>query len=383
MQVRCGPVELPKKVAVITNILTPYRIPLFQALRNRVDALTVLLMASTEENRDWRLAAHDLDTHVLPGIHVRPPGRPVAFHVNHGVGRALRRACPDVVLSGGFAPANVAAFLYCRLHGIPFVCWAEITLRDGQGWARDRIRHAVVRASSAAIASSNESRDAFVHYGARRDRVFVSTLPIDVTGLAARVEALRASPEYDALVTRYRRPVLLHVGQLIDAKGIPELLAAYARLLSRGVEPSLVFVGDGPQRATYEAEVRRRGWHHVEFVGYVQQDELHRWYAIADAFVFPTRRDKFGVVLSEAMAVGVPALASIHAAATADLIEHGVTGFRIDPADTTATADLLHQILFMDGSTRKRIGEAARRAVAQFDIQPVADQMIAHLRKIC
>jgi len=375
-------VELSMKLAVITNILAPYRIPLFQALRTRVDALTVLLMASTEENRDWRLPTHDLGARVLPGIHVRPPGRSVALHVNHGVGRALRRARPDVVLSGGFAPANVAALLYCRLHGIPFVCWGEITLRDPQGWARGRLRRVVVRASSAAIASSTESRDAFVHYGAPRDRVFVSTLPIDVTGLAARVEALRAAPEYDALVTRYRRPVLLHVGQLIDAKGIPELLAAYARLLARGVEPSLVFVGDGPQRAAYDAEVRRRGWRHVEFVGYVQQGELHRWYAIADAFVFPTRHDKFGVVLSEAMAAGVPALASIHAAATADLIEHGVTGFRIDPADPAAIADLLHQVLFMDGSTRRRIGAAARRAVAQFDVQPVADQMIAHLQKL-
>ena len=56
-------------LAVITNILTPYRVPLFEAIGKRVDRLHVLLMAEREENRDWILGATPFQCDVLPGFH--------------------------------------------------------------------------------------------------------------------------------------------------------------------------------------------------------------------------------------------------------------------------------------------------------------------------
>jgi hypothetical protein len=104
------------KVAVVTNILTPYRVPLFEAMRARVEQLRVFVMAQREENRDWQIPPVSFGCELLPGWHVRVGSMPVSLHVNHGVGGALHRFGPDVVLSGGFAPANILPPLPPHTH---------------------------------------------------------------------------------------------------------------------------------------------------------------------------------------------------------------------------------------------------------------------------
>lgn len=156
------------KLAVVTNILTPYRVPLFAALAEGVDDLTVLLMAKQEENRQWQIGPVPFRTEILPGWHVRPKGAEVAVHFNYGVIRRLRQLDADVVLSGGFAPAHLAAFAYCKVFKKRYVQWGEFTLRDGaqSSAVRRFLRRTVIRGADACIASSGEAREAFLHYGA-------------------------------------------------------------------------------------------------------------------------------------------------------------------------------------------------------------------------
>ena len=97
------------RLVIVTNILTPYRVPLFKTLAEQVDDLTVLLMAEQEENRQWQLGPVPFKTEILPGWHARPKGAEVSLHFNYGVIRRLRRLDAEVVLSGGFAPAHLAA----------------------------------------------------------------------------------------------------------------------------------------------------------------------------------------------------------------------------------------------------------------------------------
>src|SRR5437773_1576549 len=109
------------RLVVVTNILAPYRIPLFEALRSRVDDFTVLLMARQEENRQWQFDQYSFKADFLPGFHILPSGAEVSVHINYGVIRRLIRLKPDVVLSGGFSLTNFAAFFYCKLFGASYV----------------------------------------------------------------------------------------------------------------------------------------------------------------------------------------------------------------------------------------------------------------------
>ena len=85
------------KIAIVTNILTPYRIPLFEEIEHLADDIKLFLMADSESNRMWNLEQHSFKTEVFPGFHIRPPGYETAFHINHSVISRLKKFNPDVV----------------------------------------------------------------------------------------------------------------------------------------------------------------------------------------------------------------------------------------------------------------------------------------------
>lgn len=366
------------RLAVVTNILTPYRIPLFEAMRSRVDALTVFVMADREENRDWELERYDFKLEILPGFHANPRSHPVSTHWNYGVVSALRRFAPDVVLSGGFAPANVGARLYCLLFGRAFVGWGELSAQDATMASRVRrgVRRWMTSGSAGSIASSTEARGVFLHYGAKPETVLTCVMPIDVDRFSEETRAFRTTQAYRNLRSRYSLPILLVVGRVMREKGFPELFRIYERLLPTWPEASLLIVGDGPDRSRYESDVTAKGWRNVHFVGFQQLAGLCRFLAIADVFVFPTLADPFGAVLSEAMAAGLPVASSLYAAATNDLVEDGVSGFRIDPENTEASVTTIREILAMDSEQRLAVGLAAYLRVKRFDVHASADSMV-------
>jgi glycosyltransferase involved in cell wall biosynthesis len=372
------------RLAIVTNILAPYRLPLFEAMGRRVGDLTVLLMAGREENRQWELDRPGFKTQVLPGFHVRPNGRPVSWHFNHGVIAALRRFDPDAVMNGGFMPANLAGYLYCRLYGRSHVAWAHLTLKDGAERSRARrlLRRVLVRGSAGCIAESSEAAEAFLHYGSTADRILTAPMPFDVAHFHDGAARARRDSEWAERRGRFRGPLLLAIGQMIPRKGYRELFRIYERVLKHVAPLSLVILGDGPERARYESLVARRGWGDVHFLGYIQSAEVPRYLALADAFVFPTLYDPFGLVSAEAMAAELPVLSSIHAASTRDLVVEGVTGFRFDPLDVEDSAAKLLGVLRMSRAERVDMGRAAYEKVRGCDAEPSAAAIIRFLRAL-
>jgi glycosyltransferase involved in cell wall biosynthesis len=372
------------KLAVVTNILTPYRLPLFEHFAKSTTDCTVLLQAEREENRQWHLPPVTFRIDVLPGFHLRPSGAEVSIHLNFGVLQRLRRLQPDVVLSGGFASANIAAYIYCKLFGKHYVQWGELTLNDGaeRSALRRILRRLLVGGADGCIASSKAARDAFVHYGAEADSVLTASMPFEAEALHERVRIWRDKFRSTSGLQPYSGPVLLSVGQLIPRKGFDELFAIYREVIKAQPDVTLLIAGDGPCRQDYEELVSREHWPHVVFLGHQQEDELARYFAMADLFVFPTRFDAYGLALAEAMAAELPVLSSVHAAATRDLVEEGATGFTIEPGNATANARIILNVLRMSEEQRSAIGRAAYERVRACDTTPTADRMIRFLRTI-
>ncbi len=372
------------KLAVVTNILTPYRIPLFESLGKSTKACTVLLQARQEENRQWRLRPFSFHAEILPGLHLKPPGAEVSVHLNYGVLRRLRRLDPDVVLSGGFAPAHVAAFLYCKLSGKRYVQWGEFTLRDGAQSSRIKrgLRRLLISGADGCVASSKDAHDAFAQYGADPASILTASMPFEAEELHERVGVCRLAHRESPAREQPSGPALLSVGQLIPRKGWDELFAIYREVVKARPDTVLLIAGDGPCRVAYERLVREAGWSRVRFLGHLDEARLAEQFALADLFLFPTRYDAYGLVLAEAMAAELPVVSSVHAAATRDLVEEGVTGYAIDPRDAEASAGTIVGLLALSGERRRAIGRAAYERVRSCDTKPTADRMVRFLRTI-
>jgi colanic acid/amylovoran biosynthesis glycosyltransferase len=172
------------------------------------------------------------------------------------------------------------------------------------------------------------------------------------------------------------------VGTLHEVKGQTHLVEAAGELVRRGVDLRLRFVGDGPDRAELERLAAALGLgERVEFLGQRTRAEVVALLGDADVLVAPSvptaegKREGLPVVLIEAMAAGVPVVAS-HLSGIPELVEDGVTGLTVTPGDSTALADAIGR-LAADPALRSRLAEAGRaRVAADFDLDTNARRLI-------
>lgn len=173
---------------------------------------------------------------------------------------------------------------------------------------------------------------------------------------------------------------LLFVGRLDVVKGVAVLFDAVAALLADGVDAHLTLVGDGPGRADLERRTRELGISgSVEFAGYRAQDEVQEHLRAADVFVLPSFAEGVPVSLMEAMAVGLPVVAT-NVGGVTELVRHGENGLVVAPGD----ADLLGRALAdlaADPARRREFGAAGRRTVGdRFDSATEARRLVSLFR---
>ena len=169
-----------------------------------------------------------------------------------------------------------------------------------------------------------------------------------------------------------RRPVptILSVGRLVEKKGFPILLRAAGILRSRGAEFKLVIIGEGPERADLQSLATGLGLvDSVEFRGAQTAEQVREAYAEADLFalacVVASDQDRDGLpnVLLEALACGVPTVATRSSAIT-ELIEPEETGLLAKPGDAQDLADQMERLLY-DDELRAVVSRLGRERVAQ------------------
>lgn len=160
---------------------------------------------------------------------------------------------------------------------------------------------------------------------------------------------------------------LIFVGRLAAVKGLPVLVEAFARLRARHPDAVLSIVGDGPERKSAEARVAALGLAGaVTFHGYQSSDEVADLLSRADVMVLPSFAEGVPVVLMEAMASGLPVVAS-RVAGVQELVEDGVSGYAVPPGDIDSLVARLDTLL-ADPEGCARMGAAGRaRVEAEFD----------------
>lgn len=175
------------------------------------------------------------------------------------------------------------------------------------------------------------------------------------------------------------RRVLLYVGRIAREKNMTTLMQAVSGAFRR--DPQLVFwlVGDGPAREETAKLARDLGiGDRVRFVGFVPRDEVDAYYAAADLFVFASMTETQGLVVSEAMAHGLPAVVVVGGGAGA-AVRDGENGFLVkNDAETIANAILKST----DEETLARLSAEAARSVRGFTSAETTDRVLDVYREV-
>jgi glycosyltransferase involved in cell wall biosynthesis len=337
---------MSRRVVIITEIIAPYRIPVFNALARQDSIhLHVIFLSRTDASmRQWRVYEDEIkfSYEVLRSWRKRM-GR-YNLLLNHNVTTALRNAAPDVIVCGGYNYlASWQAMHWANRNRVQFLLWSESTARDhrGQRTLVESLKKMFFRQCDAFVVPGKSALDYLEQMGVPAKSIFIARNAVDISlfseiGRKSRIEAARARNQM-ALPARY----FLFVGRLVREKGVLDLLAAYRRLPANLREQiGLVFVGDGPLRAELEVLARDVYPGMIHFAGFVDRNDLAPYYGLAECLVLPTYTDTWGLVVNEAMACGLPVICTNVAGCAAELVQSN--GRVVDPGNDS---QLCHAML--------------------------------------
>ena len=268
----------------------------------------------------------------------------------------LRRWRPDIVLAYFGVPCGPAAYLARIFYGIPYV----VSLRGGDvpGFRPydfatyhkliSPLLRIIWRKAEIIVANSRGLQELA--------REFDSRVPMSV--IPNGVDIVR----YADIQRQWEPPRLLLVGRLVYQKGIDLLFRALADLMDQNW--SLSLVGDGPELDTLQSLGSELGiTERVRYESWLTGEELLQQYQIANLFVFPSRHEGMPNAVLEAMACGLPVIAS-RIAGNEELVLPGETGILVPSEDVGALKNALEDFI-SDATRRQAMGEAARRHVEQ------------------
>jgi len=368
-----------KKLVIIHPSPYPVKLPLFDIVCAETDGIILFSSKYSVDHPEWNinqiLSQFRFRYKLILGFRIgRIDIRPFVFFY-------LMYYNPEVVVTTEFNLQTVFALIYAKLFHRKILIQSNATSFTSLTFSkRRRFREWLVHRCDGFIANSSETKKYLCDLGAEPDKVFVSIQTIDVLKWKQSAEIWRDSRDELKNNLGLKDKVILYVGILEQKKGIHFLLEAYHNAFEKLKNTSILIIGGGSEESQQKEYCKQNGIHdNIVFAGYKQPDELPKYYALSDLFVFPTLGDTFGLVIIEALACGLPVICSSYAGAAEDLIREGINGYIFDPHDTKNLSVLLSTLL-MDDKLLQKLKSGASESIENFTIEKSAENFLKAIR---
>jgi len=369
------------KVLLITNIIAPYRIPVWNYIARADDFdFKIFFMKESEYNREWKIALKEIDFKykILSGLHLPIKKLSWEVHLNFSIWPELKKENPDIVILDGYdAPTIWLALLWTKLRRKKVVFWIGSTLfssKKNKGII-GRIKRFFIKLGDSFIAYGQSAKEYLLFLGAKKEMIFTGCNVCDQDFFRNGTNNYRERPEFFEERKTYPLVLFLFVGRLIRGKGIIELLRALYETKDKNW--GLIIIGNGPlyseiKKFIEKNDLKQKIW----LFGFKQKDELIRYYALADIFLFPSLQEPYGIVISEALTSGLFCLSSKYAGASYDLIQEGINGCLIDPKnpeDLKTKIELVIKKIMEKPWNRNEISNSIKKFTSEYYGQKVIE----------
>ena len=285
----------------------------------------------------------------------------------------IRQFKPDITLAFFGLPSGAVALLLKWFYRIPYV----VSLRGGDvpGFRPYDFRmyhklaapflRLIWKNAFSIIANSNGLRDLALAFDSRYE------IPVIPNGVD--------TSQFTASNRDWSSPHILSVGRVVYQKGFDLGMRALSQL--KDLEWTWTIAGDGPQMAMLKAMAEEYGINdRIRFSGWLSSEQLKEQYAAANVFLFPSRHEGMPNAVLEAMASGLPVVAT-KIAGNEELVVDGETGKLVPTEDVDSLRESLRPLL-VDAQMREQMGRAARQRVeSSFSWNRVAEQYELILEK--
>lgn len=356
------------KIAVVTNAPNPYRIPLFNQIKEELSELNlefkVIFGSKGYARRRWELNLNDcrFDFEILNSRKIKLGNNEKIMFSYSGLLKVVNREQPELIIIIGYSLGTLKLFFRSFFKKTKYIIWSGSLIKKGRNdsFLRMLYRKILISRAVGFIAYGSKAKEYLISLGASEDKIQVAINTVDTEFFRVEIEKLRKHSSADISLIH-----LTYIGYLEPRKNVLKILEIVQLLSKKRNDFVLDIVGDGSDKKQLQDFVEKVGLSDVVyFHGFKQKQELPRFLAISSCFLFQTDFDIWGLVLNEAMAAGLPCISSIRAGATFDLIRDGETGFAMDFNETEKVVERIHWILG-NPKEAERIGKNASKFISE------------------
>lgn len=168
---------------------------------------------------------------------------------------------------------------------------------------------------------------------------------------------------------------IICVARLVPVKNLNRLLQAWHKVEETTKEYALTIVGDGFERKNLEETTKRLDLKCVEFLGALTSNEISRLLSFSQAFILPSLSESWGLVINEAMAAGLPIIASKNINACSSLIEEGKNGYLFDPLDIIEISEKILKMILLANDEKRKMGMISAEKIEAYSFQRLAEEI--------
>ncbi len=349
------------KLLIFAIYAAPYRTDLFQSLSQEFETTVFYEMSQGDQRNDEYFKKKQND-----------------YFLDTAVGvskfKEAKRNLKEydlVALYDWSSKVGCSLILSCKIKNIPFVVNCDGVILQEHGSAIKEIaKRIILKGASACLASGQYAKKYFLRYGLKENQVhihgFTTLHKEDI--LECPMEALNKTELRHTLGLPADGKLAIAVGRFIPLKRYDALIRAWRVMAD---DQYLLLIGGGPEEQNYRKIIAELKLANVIVDGYHDKDELKLFYQAADVFVHPTSYDAWGLVINEAMANGLPVVASDHCVAALELIHSGENGFVV-PVDDNAQIQEAIQLVFSNSGAAKKMAQKGLESIQSYTIENMA-----------
>ena len=366
------------KILFLTSIPSPYQIDFFESLQDLMpDSFSVVFSAGQEIDRQWYKVPEtfEFDATIL-NYKIRRFGKD--FHHNPRLFNVLKEKNPStVIISGSYLmPDARTARRYAIRSKKKYLFWGENPHKK-KDWKEGQVTGIQARFKEGYLKWFLKSANGGIGVGKIAEltyRRLAGEVPSENIPYAPNLQAIsEPTPLLTERVEELRDGRrknddvnILFAGGLIPLKDPVTLIRSFFLVSRNYPNCRLLLAGDGPLRSDLEKLVADLGiCNRVEFLGFLEGDELRATYLAADIFVLPTATyEGWGVVVQEAMAASLAVVASSRVGAAVDLFGKDEAGLLFTSGAIEELEKILERLINCE-DLRTRLGENAREIVLE------------------
>lgn len=329
------------KTLILTNIISSNSVYKLNSYTNKhkkeLGDVLVAFCSRTESNRRWRVKEKIKFKYViLKDKKIELRGNDLfTYFYNPEIFKLLTRFNPDRIIIGGWDQfAYQISFVWGWFNHKHLTLWSGSTVNE-RSWRRTLSLPLVkffIKISTDYIAYGLKAEEYLISLGANPQKI--SIFMNDVNGKFFINESLKWHKKRDSIKktlgikTKFN---FIYVGQLIDRKGVLDLVRAFGTFKQNNPDWGLVIAGYGKQENLIKDYVKNNKINNVYFFGNIEQYDLPRIYVACDSLILPSIEEVWGLVVNESLYCGLKVLVSDRCGCVPDLVKPGQNGYVFDP----------------------------------------------------